>query len=209
MNDASLILYTHPDSRGRVARWMLEEVGAPYQVQVIEFGPAQMKAPAYLAINPMGKVPALRHGDRTVTELAAICAYLAEAFPEAGLAPAVGEPGRADYLRWLFFVAGPLESAMMATIGKAELDPITAGHGRVEDVVNTLDKLLSSRSFVAGDHFSAADVMMCSYVDWYMEYKLLEARPSFQAYVAKHQRRAAAIRSNRLDDADSAARKAA
>src|SRR6266576_6243541 len=104
-----LTFYTHPMSRGRVVRWMLEEIGQPYCTELLEYG-TTMKAPAYLAINPMGKVPAIRHGDTVVTEAAAICAYLADAFPEAELAPAADE--RAPYYRWMFFAAGPLEMAV-------------------------------------------------------------------------------------------------
>ena len=105
-----LVFYTHPMSRGRIVRWMLEEVGLPYRTEILDYG-TTMKAPAYLAINPMGKVPALRHGETIVTETAAICAYLADAFPAAGLAPPPGDRLRAPYYRWLFFAAGPLEAA--------------------------------------------------------------------------------------------------
>src|SRR5262249_20174677 len=105
-----LVLYTNPMSRGRVVRWMLEEVGQPYKVEVLDYA-STMKGPDYLAINPMGKVPALRHGDAVVTETAAICAYLADAFPQAGLAPPPGDRLRAPYYRWLFFSAGPFEAA--------------------------------------------------------------------------------------------------
>ncbi|MGI9499709.1 MAG: glutathione S-transferase N-terminal domain-containing protein, partial [Geminicoccaceae bacterium] len=104
----SLTFYTNPMSRGRIVRWMLEEVGAPYQTEIIEYGPP-MKTPAYLAINPMGKVPAIRHGETTVAECAAILAYLADAFPDAGLAPAPADRGA--YYYWLFFAAGPIEAA--------------------------------------------------------------------------------------------------
>ena len=106
-----LILYTNPMSRGRIARWMLEEVGQPYKTEVLDYA-SGMKGPAYLAINPMGKVPALRHGDAVVTETAAICAYLADAFPQSGLAPPPGHRLRAPYYRWLFFTAGPFEAAV-------------------------------------------------------------------------------------------------
>ena len=107
-----LVLYTHPMSRGRIARWMLEEIGQPYRTELLEYG-ATMKAAAYLAINPMGKVPAIRHGTTIVTETAAICAYLADAFPHAGLAPPPADPLRGAYYRWLFFAAGPLEAAVL------------------------------------------------------------------------------------------------
>ena len=105
-----LVFYTHPMSRGRIVRWMLEEIGQPYRTELLEYG-TTMKAPAYLAVNPMGKVPAIRHGDTVVTEAAAICAYLADAFPEARLAPPPGDRRRGPYYRWLFFGAGPLEAA--------------------------------------------------------------------------------------------------
>ena len=106
-----LVFYTNPRSRGRIVRWMLEEVGQPYRTEVVDYG-TTMKAPAYLAINPMGKVPALRHGDAVVTEAAAICAYLADAFPQAKLAPPPGDRQRAPYYRWMFFAAGPIKSAV-------------------------------------------------------------------------------------------------
>ena len=105
-----LVLYTNPMSRGRVARWMLEEVGQPYKTEIVDYA-STMKSPAYLAINPMGKVPALRHGDVVVTETPAICAYLADAFPQARLAPPPGHRLRAPYYRWLFFAAGPNDEA--------------------------------------------------------------------------------------------------
>ncbi|MFT3803638.1 MAG: glutathione S-transferase [Burkholderiaceae bacterium] len=188
------VLHTNPQSRGQVAHWMLEEIGVPYEIKIVEFGPAGMKAPAYLAINPMGKVPALQHRGRVVTETAAICAYLADAYPQAGLAPAIDAPERADYLRWLFFVAGPLESAMLSKSSNAQVDPVAAGYGRVEDVVDTLDRLLTGRTHIAGDRFTAADLVMAAYVGWYMQFKLLEARPSFEAYATLHRQRPAAQR---------------
>ena len=110
-----LVFYTNPMSRGRIIRWMLEEVGQPYRTEIIEYGP-QMKSPPYTDINPMGKVPAIRHGDAVVTECAAICAYLADAFPQAGLAPAPGSRDRAPYYRWLFFSAGPAEAAIINNV---------------------------------------------------------------------------------------------
>ena len=113
-----LILYTHPQSRGRIARWALEEVGIPYETRLVEYG-TTMKGEDYLTVNPMGKVPAIVHNGAVVTECAAICAYLAEAFPEAGLAPTAAE--RADYYRWLFFAAGPVEQAV--TNHAVQFDP--------------------------------------------------------------------------------------
>jgi glutathione S-transferase len=141
-----LVLYTHPASRGRIARWMLEEVGQPYRTEILDYG-TTMKAPAFRAINPMGKVPALRHGDTVVTEAAVICAYLADAFPEAGLAPPPGSRARAPYYRWLFFAAGPLEAAATnRALGVALADnrKRMAGYGSMDDVVAALDDALAA-----------------------------------------------------------------
>jgi glutathione S-transferase len=155
-----LVLYTHPMSRGRVARWLLEEIGQPYRAELLEYG-TTMKGADYLAINPMGKVPALRHGDTIVTESAAICAYLADAFPQAGLAPAPTSPARGAYYRWLFFAAAPMENAMVTrnfglnTTGDQQR---MAGWGSYDLAVDTLEKAVAGREFLAGDRFSAADL---------------------------------------------------
>ena len=204
MNDEALVLYTHPQSRGRVARWILEEAGIAYTTEIVEYGPAGMKSPAYLEINPMGKVPALRRGNVIVTENAAICAWVADAYPAAGLAPAVDDPARADYLRWLFFVAGPLEAAMLAKIGGGTVEPGLAGYGRIEDVLATLERLLTGRAHVAGNRFTAADLMMASYLGWYMQTGVLEKRPAFEAYAGRHWTRPAAVRAKSIDDAGGA-----
>ena len=137
-----LVFYTNPMSRGRIVRWMLEEVGAPYRTEVLDYG-TTMKAPGYLAVNPMGKVPAIRHGDAVVTEAAAICAYLADAFPEAGLAPAPGERLRGPYYRWLFFGAGPIEAAATNKAMGFEVPPDRkpmAGYGSLADVMSALER---------------------------------------------------------------------
>ena len=146
-----LVLYSHPMSRGRIARWMLEETGQPYRVEMLDFG-TTMKSPEFLAINPMGKVPALRHGDVVVTEGAAICAYLADTFPEAGLAPPPGRRGA--YYRWLFFGAGPLEAAATNKALKVEVPAERrgmAGYGSMDDVLGTLEQVLTSGDYIAGE----------------------------------------------------------
>src|SRR5579863_7402722 len=133
-----LVFYTHPQSRGRIARWMLEEVGAHYRTELLEYG-GTMKSPAYLAVNPMGKVPAIRHGDTVVTEAGAICAYLADAFPAKGLAPPLGDHRRGPYFRWLFFAAGPIEGLMAARALGAEVKPEQkrmVGWGDTADLMN-------------------------------------------------------------------------
>jgi glutathione S-transferase len=190
-----LIFYTNPQSRGGIVHWMLEEVGCPYTVKVLNFG-ATMKAPDYLAINPMGKVPTIKHGDQAVTESAAICAYLADAFPEAGLLPAPEHRG--SYYRWLFFAAACLEPAM--SNHAAGWDPATPemrgrfGYGCYTQTLDTLSGWLKGRAYVAGDRFTAADVYLGSMLNFGMSFGILEKRPEFEAYAAPLAARPAALR---------------
>ncbi len=198
-----LVLYTHPMSRGRIGRWMLEEIGQPYRAEILDYA-TTMKSPAYLAINPMGKVPALRHGDTVVTECAAICAYLADAFPKAGLAPAVSDRLRGPYYRWLFFGAGPLEAAATNKGLGFEVPPEKkpmAGYGSLADVTSALDGLLSANDYVTGNQFTAADVYLGSHIGWGMQFGTIEKRPSFERYWQRVSARPAAIRANKIDDA--------
>ena len=196
-----LIFHTNPMSRGRIARWMLEEVGASYHTEVVEYGPP-MKSPSYLAVNPMGKVPAIRHGDTVVTEAAAICAYLADAFPDAGLAPPTGDRG--TYYRWLFFAAGPLEAAttnrFLGFEAPADKQGMT-GYGTFGAVMNTLEHAVSGNGYVAGDRFSAADVYVGSHVGWGLQLETIEKRPAFEAYWSRLEGRDARQRAEAIDDA--------
>lgn len=179
-----LIFYTNPMSRGQIIRWMLEETGAEYQEQIIEYGPA-MKSPEYLAINPMGKVPAIKHGGTIVTECSAICAYLADSFPAAGLAPSLEQRG--EYYRWMFFAAGPLESAItnnsLGFVANQEQQRM-AGYGSYELVLDVLDQHLKNRQFVAGDSFSAADVYIGSHLDFGLQFNSIKPTDNFNAYLA-------------------------
>jgi glutathione S-transferase len=196
-----LVFYTNPMSRGRIARWMLEEVGQPYRTEILDYE-SGMKAAAYLAINPMGKVPAIVHGGTVVTEGAAICAYLADAFPQAGLAPALEDRG--DYYRWLFFAAGPVEAAVTARSLGYEPKPEQrrmAGFGCMEDVVNVLEGAVTAHPYIAGDRFSAADVYVGSQIGWGMQFGSIERRPAFEAYWDKISARPAAARAREIDDA--------
>ena len=205
-----LVFYTHPMSRGRIARWMLEEVGQPYRTEIIEYGP-QMKGADYLSINPMGKVPALRHGKAIVTECAAICAYLADAFPQAGLAPSPGSHGRAGYYRWLFFGAGPLDAAVtMKSLDFAVPKDKTGyvGFGSMADVLATLESAVTAHPYLAGDAFSAADVYLGSQIGWGMMFGTVEKRPAFEAYYQRIAARPAAVRARAIDDALLAEQKA-
>lgn len=198
-----IVFYTNPMSRGRVVRWMLEELGQPYRTEVLGFG-TSMKDPSYLAINPMGKVPAIVHGDTIVTEGAAICAYLADAFPEAGLAPSPGDPRRGPYYRWMFFSAGPLEAALTNRSLGFEIPAERRrmmGYGSVEDAVNTMEYAVSQSEYIAGDRFTAADVYVGSHIGWGMMFGTLEKRPAFEAYWSRISSRPAAIRAQEIDDA--------
>jgi len=198
-----LVFYTHPQSRGRIVRWMLEEVGQPYRTEILGYEDS-MKAPAYLAINPMGKVPAITHGDTVVTEGAAICAYLADAFPQAGLAPPLGDRRRGPYFRWLFFAAGPLEAAVTDKIFGLQVPADRkrmAGYGDFDDAVNGAEQALKAGDYILGDTFSAADVFFGSALAFFMQFGAISPRPAFTAYVERLQRRPAAVRAREIDDA--------
>jgi glutathione S-transferase len=195
-----LVFYTNPMSRGRIVRWMLEEIGAPYRTELLDYG-TTMKAPAYLAINPMGKVPAIRHGSTVVTEGAAICAYLADAFPAAGLAPPLA--ARGAYYRWMFFAAGPVEAAVTNKAMGFEVPPekeLGAGYGNFAHVMDALEIAVSQGAYIAGDAFSAADVYVGSQVGWGMQFNSIEKRPAFEAYWARIKDRPAARRASEIDD---------
>ena len=198
-----LVFYTNPMSRGRIVRWMLEEVGQPYRTELLGYG-TTMKAPEYLAINPMGKVPALRHGDTVVTEGAAICCYLADAFPDAGLAPPPGDKLRGPYYRWMFFAAGPLEAATTIKALGAEVPAerkAMVGFGSLADVLSTLEAAVSGREYLVGDRFTAADVYVGSHIGWGMSFSAIERRPAFERYFERISARPAAVRARQIDDA--------
>ncbi|AWN54748.1 glutathione S-transferase family protein [Methylobacterium sp. 17Sr1-1] len=197
-----LVFYTHPMSRGRIVRWMLEEVGAPYRTEIVGYGPT-MKEAAYRAINPLAKVPALTHRGVTVTETAAICAYLADAFPQAGLAPALGDPERGAYFRWLFFAAGPVEAAVTNKALGVEVSEERrrmVGYGSMAEVLDALEGVVSGRDYLAGGRFSAADLYLGSHLMWGMQFGGIERRPAYEAYVARLADRPAAVRAREIDD---------
>jgi glutathione S-transferase len=197
-----LVFYTHPMSRGRIARWMLEEVGAPYRTEVVDYD-TSMKSAAYLAVNPMGKVPAIRHGDTVVTEAAAICAYLADAFPDADLAPPHGSHARGPYYRWLFFAAGPVEAATTnkmcgfdATGRERQM-----GYGSMAQVLDALEGAVSAADYLAGGKFSAADVYLGAHLGWGMQMGSLEKRPAFERYWDRLAARPGWTRAGDIDNA--------
>jgi glutathione S-transferase len=181
---------------------MLEEVGQPYRTVLLDYG-TTMKAPDYLALNPMGKVPALTHRGVTVTEGAAVCAYLADAFPGAGLAPALNDPARGAYYRWLFFAAGPVEAAVTAKslglLAPAEKSG-QAGYGSFEATIDALETAVGNGPYILGERFSAADVYVGSQIGWGLMFGSIEPRPAFTDYSARLQARPAAQRARALDD---------
>ncbi|QJR05443.1 glutathione S-transferase family protein [Sphingobium yanoikuyae] len=196
-----VLLYTNPMSRGQIARWMLEEVGAPYEAVVLDYA-GGMKTADYRAINPMGKVPAIVHGGKVVTECAAICAYLADAFPAAGLAPATDD--RADYYRWLFFAAGPVEAAVTnKAMGFVlpEGRERSAGYGSLDDTLDTLETAVTGRSWICGGTFTAADVYVGAQIDWGLTFGTIPSRPAFEAYAARLRERPAYKRQKEIDNA--------
>jgi glutathione S-transferase len=198
---ADLEFYTNPKSRGRIARWMLEEVGAPYTTHILDYG-TTMKGADYRAINPMGKVPAIRHGDTVVSECAAICAYLADAFPQAGLAPP--QEARGAYYRWMFFAAGPLEAAVTnRALGVVVPEDKRGfvGYGDFDTLVDMLAGAVSGGGYIAGDRFSAADVYVGSQIIWGVQFNTMEKRPEFIDYIGRLTAREAYRRADDMDNA--------
>lgn len=199
-----ITFYTNPMSRGRIVRWMLEEVGRPYRTELLDYG-TTMKGADYLAINPMGKVPAIVCDGEVVTECAAICTFLADRFPEAGLAPGPQEAGRGTFLRWMFFAAGPLEAAvtaksmnLLAPADKAG----TLGYGTFEAAIDALEGAVSGDGpWILGDRFSAADVYVGSQINWGLMFKSIPDRPAFVAYADRLRARPAYLRASEIDDA--------
>ena len=197
----SLTLYSNPMSRGRIARWMLEEAGQPYDIRMLPYG-AAMQDGTYRQLNPMAKVPVLVHGGRVVTECAAICAYLADAFPDAALAPDLRD--RADYYRWLFFAAGPLEQAVTNhTLGVEVPEDRRGmvGYGSYDRTMQALDTMLEDRPYITGADFSAADVYVGAQVIWGLGFKTIPATPALEAYRDRLTARPAFQRAKALDDA--------
>jgi glutathione S-transferase len=196
---ADLTFYTNPMSRGQTVRWMLEEVGEPYETRILDYA-STMKQEPYLSINPMGKVPAIVHKGKTVTEVAAICCYLADAFPQAGLAPDLGD--RADYYRWIFFTSGPIEAAFSNKAAGWEPTPERQrmfGYGNYDLAIGTLEKALSGKQYLAGNRFTAADLFVGANVNFMLQFKLLDPRPVFTDYAERMTNRDAYRRAKEID----------
>lgn len=194
MND-EITLYHNPQSRGLIALWMLEEVGATYRVEVLDFDKREHKAPSYLKLNPMGKIPTIVHRGTVITEAAAICAYLADAFPQAKMAPALDDPRRGTYYRWLFFGAGCIEPALLekgTTRDAAEKRRVA--WGGYDDVLNALETALQPGPYILGDQVSAADIYVGAEISWGLMVGSLEPRPIFVEYANRLRARPASQR---------------
>jgi len=197
---SEVIFYTNPQSRGRIVRRMLEECDATYRTEVLDH--AGMKSPEYLRLNPMGKVPALIYDGRVVTESAAIIAFLADAYPEAKLAPPPAE--RQDYYRWLFFAAGPLEAAVTDKALGVSVKPEQSGfvgYGSFDLVVETLCRAVSKAPYITGDTYTAADVFVASHIDYGLRFGTLPDRPELRSYLERVSSRPAWQRAAELDNA--------
>jgi glutathione S-transferase len=199
---ANLTLYHALRTRSAVARWMLEEVGEPYDIHLLNLQKGENRAPAYLAVNPMGKVPALRHGDAVITEVTAICCHLADAFPNAGLNVPVGDPHRGPYLTWLFFGAGCIEPAVIerAYPRKEPAPRSTLGFGDFDTVMDVVAKAAAAASpYLMGERFTAADVVVGAQLRFGLMFKLIPERPEFAAYVGRLNERPALARALEKD----------
>ena len=192
-------LYWSPRSRSFSALWLMEETGQPYERVLTDISTGAQKHVEYLAINPMGKVPALRDGDATLAESAAICAYVAERYPAAKLAPPLGDPLRAKYLYWLFFSPGCIEPAIVQLATKIEMNPVAAGWGEAQRVFDVLDAAVSKGPWILGDTFSAADIVIGSGLNFAVRmFKMVPPRPSFDAYLDRCAARPAFQRAEKL-----------
>lgn len=196
-----LTLYHASPSRSSIVLWMLEEIREPYEIELVSLSKGENLAPKFLAINPMGKVPALRHDDTVITEVAAICTYLADAFPRAGLNVPIGTPRRGVYLKWLFFGPGCLEPAVIdrAAPRKEEARRAMLGYGDFDTTMNVVATAVEPGPFLMGEQFTAADVVIGAQIRWGMMFKMLPERPEFTAYAARLAARPAAQRAEAKD----------
>jgi glutathione S-transferase len=204
---AKLTLYHAAPSRSSIVRWMLEELGEPYDLHVLSLAKGEQLAPDYLTVNPMGKVPALKHGDAIITEAAAICTYLADEFPHARLNIPVGDPRRGAYLKWLFFGPSCIEPAIIdrAAPRKEEARRGMLGYGDFDTVMDVVARAVAKGLYIVGEQFTAADVVIGSGLRWGMMFNLIPKRPEFAAYVARLEQRPALQRATALDQALAAA----
>ena len=198
-----LTLYHASPSRSSIVLWMLEEIGQPYEIKLVSLSDGENLKPDYLAINPMGKVPALLHGDTVITEVAAICTYLADEFPDAKLNVPVGSPRRGAYLKWLFFGPGCLEPAVVDRAAPRKDPPRRAmlGYGDFDMTMNVVAKAVEKGPYIMGEQFTAADVVIGANIRWGMIFKMLPERKEFVDYAARLSARPATRRADEVDKA--------
>ena len=199
-SDRSLTFYHSPQSRSVGALILLEELGADYELRPIDFGKKEQRQPPYLAVNPMGKVPAIVHDGALVTEQGAVFAYLADLHPEAGITPAIGDPLRGPYLRWLFFYGSSFEPAIVDRSLKREPAPLaTSPYGDYDTMLKTLFEQLGNGPYLLGDRFTAADVLWGTALRWTTMFKLVPETPVVKAYIERVTSRPAALRAAKKD----------
>jgi len=198
--DRHLILYHSPRSRSRGVRMLLEELGADYELRTFDLSTGEHKVPAFLALNPLGKVPTLRHGDAVVTEQVAIYMYAAELYPEAGLSPAVGDPLRGAYLRWMAFYGACFEPAVVdRSMNRPPAAYSLSPYGDFDTVVNTINAQLAKGPYLLGERFTAADVMWGAALGWITMFKLMPETPLVRAYIDRVMARPAMQRAQAAD----------
>ena len=201
MSKQDLVFYYAPNTRAGTVLWMLEETGAPFELKLLRLKEGEHKKPDYLAINPMGKVPSIVHHGVAVTEVAAICAYLADAFLQANLAPAPGDPNRGSYYRWMFFAPSCIEPVMIdKAFQRADVSPQMTGYGSFDMVMETVAEAVSKTEYLAGGHFTAADVVMGATLNFGMQFNIIPKRDEFTAYVSRLTARDAYKRSMALSE---------
>jgi glutathione S-transferase len=198
---AKLTFYHASPSRSSIVLWMLEELGGPYDIHLLSLTKGENREPAYLAINPMGKVPAIRHGDTIITEAAAICTYLADEFPAARLNVPIGSPQRGVYLKWLFFGPSCIEPAVIdrAAPRKEEARRGMLGYGDFDTTMNTVAAAVGQGPWLLGEQFTAADVIIGANIRWGMMFKMIPERPEFTAYAGRIAARPAVQRADAKD----------
>lgn len=203
--DEPITLFYAPNTRASGVRILLEELRAPYQLQLLNFKAGEHRQPAYLAINPMGKVPAVQHGEALVTEQGAIFTYLADLFPEKGLAPPTKHPLRGPYLRWMFFYGSCVEPAVMDRfLQRPEPPQAMSPYGTYDQVIETLLAQLKRGPYLLGDRYTAADVLWGTALSWLTMFKLVPEEPPIMAYIKRHQGRPA-VQKMQAADAELAA----
>jgi glutathione S-transferase len=191
-----IVFFHNPNTRARIVHWMLEECGAPYRVELLDFAKKQHKTPEYLALNPLGKVPTIVHRGTVVTEAAAICAYLADAFPEHRLAPSPTDPARGTYFRWLFFASGCLEPALVDhQYQRPELARAgVVGYGSYDEAIDAIERAITPGPWILGEQFTAADVFVGTHLGWGLRFGTIAERPAFARYVERRAQRPAFMR---------------